>query len=195
MSVHDIISTRVAKGDTRLLADLRKRAADAAAAGDYEAAASLYDLEGDVTAAAPKTEVQIGAAVEVDIGDGILLLGYVQAVHAEAKMVDVAHADEITTGGYTFPVGYVSSHLADSVTVLLLQDPEPDALPEPELPPIYDYDALAMKAVAGTFVKSALAHQVQHGGPVAFPDRPTPDRNTASDRRRQEEEREAHAHA
>jgi hypothetical protein len=193
MSVRDTIRARVHKGDTRLLADLRKAASDAAAAGDFDAAAMLWDAEAAATAGAPTTEVQLGAAVEVDIGDSVLILGYVQAVHADAKQVEVAHADEVTTGGYTFPVGYVSTHPLDAITILLPPDPEPDPLPEPELPPIYDY--ASMKS-AGLLVKSALKNQVQHGGPVVFPDRPTPViRNTASDRRRQEEEREAHAHA
>jgi hypothetical protein len=195
MSVHEVIRKRIAGGDTRLLADLRKTAIDAAAAGDYDAASNLWDVADAAIEEAPTTEVQIGAPCEVDIGDGVLILGFVTAVHAEAKMVEVAHDEEFkTANGITFPPGYVSTHPVDAVTVLLLPEPVPEPqLPEPELPPIYD--VLAMKGAAGVLVKSALAHQVRHSGPVSFPDRPMPPSNTASDRRRQEEEREAHAHA
>jgi hypothetical protein len=203
VSVRDVIRTRVHKGDTRLLADIRKAAGGAAAAGSYDQAAAFYDLEADATEEAPTIGVDIGQPVEVDVGDGVLLLGTVTAIYPEARNVDVSHYEEFTTGnGYTFPKGYVSTHPIDAITVLLPPEPvaDPAPAPSPSLPPVdlsHVFASLPKTAAAGILVKSALAAQESHGGTVTFPDRHTPvTRNTASDARRLQEEKEARrAHA
>jgi hypothetical protein len=244
----DSIRQRVHRGDTKLLADIRKAASDPAVAGQYDEAAAFHDLEAEVTEEAPKVGIDIGQAVEVDVGDGALILGTITAIYPEARNVDVEHFESVTTGnGYKFPAGYVSTHPIDAVTVILPPEPvaEPALPPSPSLPPVSlsnvfahlptekvmkgsvlvdlledsvllpwggsaqfpgltnrpapvtDDDALLPKtAASGVLVKSALASQERHGGPVEFPERTAPiTRNSASDARRAQEEKDARAHA
>lgn len=202
MSARSVIRKRVAGGDTALLALVRKAANDAASAGNYDEAAAMFQLEAEAVDEAPKVALDVGAAAEVNIGDGQSILGTVVAIHAAAKMVEVEHYEEYRTAdGTTLPAGYVSTHPVDAVTVLLPPEPvaEPALPPTPALPPVdlsQVFDVLPKSAGSGVLVKSALAAQETHGGPVAFPDRDAPvTRNSVSDKRRAQEEKDVRAHA